>query len=212
MSRMMSRRAVLRAIGVSPVVLAASGVSGSEAQAQSATLLATYWDPSLDPDLDRVVAKGREEYKRLNGGADWDVPTEERTYRSLGKTLYTHYMAGIDFRRLQHHPNKKLAPPPGFLWDAAFDCSPTNSGTKVVENLRSFVMDDGSKTDEVRICAWRCGWLAADTEIKTNPASPVVACDSYKYAWESVRDGIYTLMAKLKAQGKVHMLSSGGAC
>ena len=208
MPKRMSRRAVLRAIGISPVILSLAGVEGrAEAKQQTTKVVDEFWTPALDQDLDKVVEKGKGFYKGHHGH-DWNRD-EEKKYRNIAKNLYAFYVAGIEFVR-KKKGKQVLGPPPGFLVTAC-DYDGTTTGTSVAMNLGHFHDSQEGLDVETEICAWRCGKAAAEKELQEHPEATVVTADSYAFAWRGVQADVHYLRSQL-AKRDPSARSFGGGC
>ena len=205
MSKRMSRRAVLRAIGISPAILSLASVEvRAEEQQRTTRIVDERWSESLTNDLDEVVKKGKKFYKDHHK-KDWNGD-EETKYRTIARNLNWFYEEGIDF--LAKTEGKRFAPPEHFLLTAC-DYPGTTTGTSVAKNLHRFTGDHGRLDVETEICAWRCGKAAAEKELAKDPNATTVSAESYALAWTDVFNGVKLLRSKLP---RGDMRSFGGGC
>ena len=205
MSKRMSRRAVLRALGISPVLLSLASVEGRAEEQQKTTMMVDdRWSESLTNDLDEVVRKGRQFYKDHHK-KDWNGD-EATKYRNLARNLYWFYEEGIDF--VGRGKGTRLAPPEHFLLTAC-DFPGTTTARSVAKNLHRFAGDHGRLDVETEICAWRCGQIAAEKELASDENATTVRAETYALAWTEVRDEVLRLRSKLP-KGDERLL--GGGC
>lgn len=210
MSKRMSRRAVLKAIGIAPAILSAGSLAArAEAQEQTDNVVETFWTPALTADLDEVVAKGAAAYRTHHGG-EW-TPNERDRYRLVAKNLYAFYEAGIRYVS-ERQAGGKLAAPPRFLV-TAWDYGKTDSGVKVMVNLPHFTGAHGPRDIETEICAWRCGKLAAEKELAVDPSATIVEPQRYEAAWLEIQADVKTLRKLLaKSNPGIRLVGGGGGC
>jgi hypothetical protein len=208
MSRRMSRRAVLRAIGISPVILSVTNVSGrAEAEEKTEEIVQQYSSMISTQDWADVVERGRRAYKNHHG-REW-TPNEARKYRKLAEGLFAFYVAGIEYTGGQQ--NKTLVPPDDFL-GTAFEYDGTNTGPKLAHNLAGFTGNHGKLDIETEICAWRCGKIAAERQLEADANSRVVTLESYASAWKDVKADVDKFRAQLQGKQGIALLKGGGGC
>jgi hypothetical protein len=206
----MSRRAVLRALGISPVILSLASVeTRAEAKQQTTDLVNALWTPSLTSDLDTVVGKGKAFYKTMHQDNDWS-PEDETKYRNLARNLFSFYVAGIEFESTRQGKST-LVPPVGFMV-SAWKHGVSDTGEKLVVNLPGFTGDHGPLDVETEICAWRCGKAAAEAEIANGKNMKFVSLESYVIAWNAVKADVDALRQQLSKSGGVHTMNFGGGC
>lgn len=210
MSKRMSRRAVLKTIGIAPAILSAASLEArADAQEQAANVVDEFWTPKLLSDLDTVVEKGAPVF-RTHHGRNW-TPNERTRYRIVGRNLYAFYQAGIKHVS-DTQANGRLTVPPRFLVNA-WHYKEADSGPKVAMNLLHFTGDHGPVDIETEICAWRCGQRAAEKALEDDQNATEVTLDDYEAAWREIRGDVFALRVKLTGSNPaVPMLRGGGGC
>ena len=200
----MSRRAVLKAMGISPVILSLSASEGRSAEREQAnTVVAQYASQITTRDVDEVVKKGKKHYKKHHSNKDWSGNGKNK-YTNLATSLPAFYLAGIDHVRVQKGLNT-LVRAADFM-SKAYNYGTTTSGESVAKNLDGFSGNHGGIDIETEICAYRCGIKAAEIELADDSSAKVVTMDSFETAWVSISLEVQKLRARMKNQ----QLSGGG--
>jgi hypothetical protein len=209
MTKHMSRRAVLKAIGISPVILSAARATaeGEEALVRARAIAAASSPTIASGDLDDVMSRAAAEYKKQNNGKDWDGPTRDK-YERIVRSLWGFFELGIG--HVGQREKLELKPAEGLMKEA-YDYGKTTTGVSLVTNLGNFNGDHGTTDMETEICAWRCGKAAAEAQLETDPASKEIRADAYEKGWLAVKGNVDKLMAEFLSKNP-GLLFSGGGC
>ena len=220
MASRMSRRAVLKAIGVMPVAAAAGSAVASQ-QEQLATIADAAWNQRYDADLRKVLLKARAFFEDAAKcpaceGKQWEQgPRNQETYAAyyerIVRYLWGYFTSSIG--RVSVDTGKRFTLEDE-LMVKAFDNPGHATGQNILLKLASWDNDRANAIllRETAVCAWRCGLFAAQAALLDQPQSNSVEIklQHYREAWRAVQIGQTQVLERAVGEGRFGLFA--GAC
>jgi len=207
---MMSRRAALTAIGVTPVAL----MAGRAAQASEVAAMIDDKDnlpQDVNSDIDHVIDTYARKYaKERNVRFE---AADRRKYKRVAGALWQAFTRGVDFHNSETGDEIEIKPQ--FIRslfrtpEKKDEEMKTNTGQKLVDNLTNFEGDfESGLALETALCAFKCGYLSARNAAKTDKKGKIELSD-YDDAWVAVKNQQMAKHQRLSGGFEVHILAGG---